>query len=76
MSFPTADRCEYRYLASICLSKFAGQGMQVVQGMTLRAEQLTSSPYKGFPVQAGTWLALNFIVHCRWDKITLFLSID
>ncbi len=45
VSFPNADRYEYRYLSSVSIWSSSGQAWAASPSMTLKAEQLKISPY-------------------------------
>ena len=46
VSFPTADRYEARILSGVTLLRREGAPWQVLSGMTLPADQASSSPYQ------------------------------
>ncbi len=45
VSFPSADRYEYRFLSGISILSRTGQAWAAVPAMTLKADQLKTSPY-------------------------------
>lgn len=45
VTYPAADRYEYRFLSSVSIWSFEGQSLVAVPSMTLRRDQRDSSPY-------------------------------